>query len=160
MVNEAMELISSLVAEAPSPHLEKLQFSSDRIQFEFPDQLFSESRLRHLSLKDCVVNLSTPRFASLRTLRLKLDLGTIGLLDALSGMHELEGLFLQDFGHSRDAIIKDTQDPVAMPSLREIALKSDYSQITDLFEVLIAPVIRSVVVETQSLTDVRRVLQV
>ncbi|KAF4573065.1 hypothetical protein EYR36_007575 [Pleurotus pulmonarius] len=160
MLNEAVTLINSLVAESPFPHLERLQFSSDRVQFEFPDELFSQSRLRHLSLQNCVVNLSTPRFLSLRTLRLETDLGSIGVLDGLSAMPELEELFLQDFGHSRDAIMKDTQEPFEMPMLREIALKSDYSQITDLFEVLIAPVIRSVVVETQSLTDVRRVLQV
>ncbi|KAJ8702415.1 hypothetical protein PTI98_001129 [Pleurotus ostreatus] len=158
LVNETMELMSSLLSGAPLPHLERLKITSRSIEFHIPDELFSQSHLRHLSLDTCVANLSTPRFSLLRTLSLALDLGIAGVLDSLSAMPELEVLFLQDSGYSRSAIMEDAPESVIMPSLQEITLKSDFYEIMDLFKVLVAPVICSVVVETAQMDDIQSVL--
>lgn len=158
LVNETMELMSSLLSGPPLPRLERLQITSRSIQFHIPDELFSQSRLRHLSLDTCVANLSTPRFSLLRTLSLALDLGVAGVLDSLSAMPELEVLFLHDSGYSRSAIMEEAPESVIMPSLQEITLVSDFYEIMGLFKVLVAPVVCSVVVETAQMDDIQSVL--
>ncbi|KAF4563796.1 hypothetical protein EYR36_003038 [Pleurotus pulmonarius] len=157
----ALELITSLTANTPCRELERLNISSSSPwkQTVIPDELFRQSRLSHLELRNCMVSLDRERFSHLRSLHLVQELKSaecMDLLEALSAMHELETLSLEDNINPEEfdgEPIMWTRGAVQMPSLRKVALKADFPEPLGILKVLVAPLARNLDVDLAGIDD-------
>ncbi|KAF4563803.1 hypothetical protein EYR36_003045 [Pleurotus pulmonarius] len=160
-VNPALELIASLVSDTPATQLQRLHLSSRWQWGVVPDALFSQSRLQHLTLKNCIVTLNTPRFSRLRSMHLVQDLRKatwMDLLGALSTMHELKALSLEDNVNSEDEGEHGWTRIIQMPSLQEVALKANFPEPMGILRLLTAPLARMVDINLARIRDTEAVV--